>query len=108
MSNLQEIGVAGYLDEEAEARLADLDVDAVHSIGISGPWTPELLLQVHEVGADKVADFVHTLPCMGPMDPDDLSDLLDIGIEKVQAAVRGNGSQALESDEIVRVARASR
>jgi hypothetical protein len=102
---LQEIAVAGKLASEQVARLEGLDVGAIHSIGIAGPWTPELLIQVHEAGAAEVADFVHTLPLEGPMDPDDLSEMLRMGIDTVKSVVNSRRGAALRSDEVVELAR---
>ena len=99
------MGVAGYLGPEDVERLAGIDVDAVHSIGIAGPMTPELLLRIHECDAGEVADFVHTLPLGGPMDPDDLYELLGIGMESVRAAAAASGAVAPESGEVVAIAR---
>ena len=74
-TRLDELGVAGYFDADARERLADLDVDAVHTIGIAGAITPELLLRIHELGPTAVAEFAYSI-IAGPLDPDDLQEIL--------------------------------
>ena len=38
-NRINEIGVAGWIEPDLSARVVDIDVDAIHSIGIAGAIT---------------------------------------------------------------------
>lgn len=93
---IDELGVAGWISPEQRSQLRGLDVDAMHSIGLAGPWTPELVMRVREEGEVRVAEFVHELGAAGPLGPDDLALILDVGLQdarrKLQDAGVGGGA----------------
>ena len=101
---LDELGIAGWLDDDERARLAelDVDVDAIHSIGIAGAITPELLLQIAEMGAGKVATLVAEIGAGGAWEPDQLEVLLTIEPSRVRHLVHTNGWWGEDPGVIVR------
>ncbi len=99
-TRLDELGVAGYLDPDARERLADLDVDAVHSIGIAGAITPELLVRIHELGPTAVAEFAHTV-VSGPLDPDDLQEILQHDPAHVRSVAYASGKAPFDNSRQV-------
>ena len=93
VERLDELGIAGWIDDEERARLAtlDVDVDAIHSIGIAGAITPELLAQIAEVGSREVASLVHEIGAAGPWEPEQLEALLTLEPSRVRHLVHANG-----------------
>jgi hypothetical protein len=90
---LDELGIAGWLDDDERTRLAMLhvDVDAIQSIGIAGAITPELLLQIAEIGAGKVATLLAEIGAGGAWEPEQLELLLAIEPARVRNLVHTNG-----------------
>ncbi len=88
---LDQPGLAGWLSPDQCGQFPDLDLDARHSIGLVGPWTPELVMRVHEVGARTVASFIHELGAAGPFDRADMALFLDAGIEGVRRLLHEQG-----------------
>lgn len=78
-----EFGIVEPLDAVDTVLVVGLDVDAVHWIGITGRYTSELLMKVHDHDEHVVAAFVSTLELRGPLHGDQLGELLDIGIDRV-------------------------
>lgn len=101
---LEELAVAGYLNDEARSQLRNLDVDAVHSIGLAGPLTPELVLKTHDLGAERVAEFAHELAA-GPFDPNDFEELMEVGIDEVRATIFSAGLSARDPSDVLALIR---
>ena len=104
VERLDELGIAGWLDDEARARLAthDVDVDAIHSIGIAGAITPALLLRIAEVGSHEVASLVHELGAAGPWKPEQLEALLSLEPSRTRHLVHANGWSGEDPAVLVR------
>ena len=106
---IDELGVAGWFSPDQRAQLRDLDVDAFHSMGIAGPWTPELVVRIHEIGERRFADFVHELGAAGPFDPADLALFADVGIDNVRRILHEEGIYGgVDPSEIVAVVKRRR
>jgi hypothetical protein len=98
---VDELGLAGWFDPEQRARLRGLDVDAFHSLGLAGPWTPELVLGMHELGERRVAESIHELGVAGPLSPEDLAVLLAWGMDEVLRIAQDEGLYGCDPSELI-------
>jgi hypothetical protein len=98
VARIDELGVAGYIDEDLRALVAgtEFSVDDYWSIGIAGPVTPELLRRVVELGPARVAESVHSV-IAGPVDPDELGAMIEIGLSDAVAAAFATGRAPFDS-----------
>ena len=100
----EHLGVAGYLDPETTARLdaAGATVEQFWEIGITGPWTPELITAVLDAGGPEHVRNVIYGAVANAISPDELEAMLNAGIPAIYAAT-GNGPFDSAKDLLARL-----
>jgi hypothetical protein len=95
---IDELGVAGHVDEELRSRLAadTFSIDDFWSIGVAGPVSPELLRGIVDLGPAAVAESVHSV-IAGPVDPDELAAMIEVGLLDAVAAAFATGRAPFDS-----------
>lgn len=108
-SRYTEVPIDGPLSDEQVAALerSNLDVDALFSIAVDGPYSPNELVTLAQVDVSQLASAIHSVPIDGPLDPSavvELSRLPASAFERVRSEIVDG---PLDADELLRRVRAS-
>ena len=110
MTDIGEIPVAGYLSDSDREFLRSVDFDGrlLFELPVDGPFTPEQVLAIANVGSlrEKI-DVIHSLPVDGPFSPEEITELVTGGsLQDVADAVHSLGVEGpVTTKQLLDVAR---